>query len=218
MILRHRVLALTALISIGRLETAAAQVEAQVFFGSAVSAPLPMTIKQDGQPDIHFTARWATRPAQPTWYYAWRLGFWKNGRGWRLDHTHHKLYLINNPAGVDTFRITNGFNMLTVSRAFRHRRLTYSLGAGPVVTYPVNTIRNRKIDHDRGLHGYLLSGGTVIGMATREFPLAGGLVLSVDARGSASYVRVPVVSGRASLPNAALHLHVGLGYWLGRKT
>jgi len=194
-----------------------AQVEVQLFGGSAVNLPLPITISQTGQPDIHFTARWATRPGRATWYYAWRVGLWSGDKGWRLDHTHHKIYLTNNPPGVDTLRVTNGFNMVTVSRAFRKGNLTYSLGAGPVITYPISTIRGKKFSHDNGVGGYHLSGATVIGMATREFPIAGGLVATLDARASASYVRIPVVDGHAKIPNAAIHFHAGLGYVFGRR-
>ncbi|MGE0556321.1 MAG: hypothetical protein AB7R55_23070, partial [Gemmatimonadales bacterium] len=81
---------------------ASAQVELQLFGGSAVSAPLPITISQAGEPDIHFTARWATRPGRAARYYAWRIGFWRGNKGWRFDHTHHKIYLTNNPPEVDT--------------------------------------------------------------------------------------------------------------------
>lgn len=207
---------LLLLLGAGTPTLAPAQVEIQLFTGSALSLPLPMTVSQDGYPDVRFTARWATRPSRPTWYYAWRVGVWKRDRGWRLDHTHHKIYLLNNPAEVDTFRITNGFNIVTVSRAFRHRNLTASIGAGPVVTYPISTVRGKKFDHDSGLHGYHLSGGSLMLMATREFPLVEGLVLSLDARGSLSYVSVPIVDGHAHVPNAALHLHAGLGYVFGR--
>ncbi len=215
-----RRLVLVFAISLGTVATtpreASAQIEAQIFFGSAQSLPLPISIVQAGEPDLHFTARWATRPSRPTWYYAWRIGVWRGNRGWRLDHTHHKIYLTNPPAEVQQFQITNGFNIATISRAFRSNHLTYSLGAGPVITYPISRVRGKKIDHDRGWNGYVISGGSVVGMVTREFPITGGLVLSLDARASASYVRVPVVDGHASVPNAALHLHAGLGYRFGQ--
>jgi hypothetical protein len=196
--------------------TAQTTIEAQLFMGSALSAPLPVTISQTGQPDVRFTAHWDTNPLRPTFYYAARLGLWRGGRGWRMDLTHHKLYLTGSrPSEVQEFRITNGFNMVTVSRAFRRNRFTYSFGAGPVITYPINTIRGRRLDHEGGWDGYHLSGGTMVAMATREVPLWRRLFLSVDARGSASYVKVPVVDGHATVPNAALHLHLGVGYTLG---
>ena len=191
---------------------AAQRVELQVFLGSAISAPSPLTISQDGQPDIHFTAHWATRPTESTRYFAWRIGLWRGNRGWALDHTHHKIYLTNFPPEVQAFRITNGVNMLTLSRTFRHGPFSYSFGAGPVFAFPISTIRGKKLTHDRGVGGYVLWGGSLMVMATRRFRLVRGLSLSLDARASASYLRVPVVEGHAAVPLAALHLHAGLGY------
>lgn len=209
-------LAIVALLG-ARPGVAQTQVEAQVFFGSAISAPSPLTITQAGEPDLHFTAHWSTQPTRPTWYYAWRIGLWKGNRGWRLDHTHHKVYLDNPPPEVEAFRITNGFNIISLSRAFREHHLTWSLGAGPVITFPISTVRGKKYEHDNGVDGYHLSGGSLIAMATREFPLIEGLELSLDGRASLSYVRVPIVDGHASVPNAALHFHVGLGYRFGKR-
>jgi hypothetical protein len=192
---------------------ASAQLELQAFLGSSVSAPTPLSITQRGLPDLDFTAHWATRPFLDTWYYAGRIGVWSGNRGWVFDYTHHKIYLSNPPAEIQKFRITNGMNMFTLSRGFRHGAFSYALGAGPVVTFPINRVRGQKLGIGRGfLGGYFLSGGTLMASATRRFPLAAGVFLSLDGRVSATYVRVPVANGHASVPNLALHLHGGLGY------
>ncbi|MGH7515098.1 MAG: hypothetical protein ACREOQ_19510 [Gemmatimonadales bacterium] len=201
----------------GRATPVRAQVELQGFLGSSVSLPTPLTISQEGEPDIHFTAHWATRPWLDTWYYGGRIGVWSGNRGWLLDYTHHKIYLTNRPPEVQRFRITNGMNLFTVSRGFRHGLLSYAIGAGPVITFPVNRIRDRRLPEKRGfLGGYLLSGGNLMASATRQFPLTDGLFFSLDGRLSATYVRVPVAGGHASVPNLALHFHAGLGYAIGR--
>ncbi|HEX3274158.1 MAG TPA: hypothetical protein VHR43_04825 [Gemmatimonadales bacterium] len=190
-----------------------AQVEFQAFLGSSVSAPSPLSITQAGQPDVRFTAHWATRPWLDTWYYAGRVGLWSGDRGWLFDFTHHKIYLTNGPAEVQKFRITNGMNLFTVSRGFRRGPWSYALGAGPVITFPINRIRGRKLESGRGfLGGYFLSGGNLMASVTRRFPLTSGFFLSLDGRLSAIYVRVPVAGGHASVPNGALHVHVGLGF------
>lgn len=191
---------------------AVAQIEIQGFFGSALSAPIPITIAQAGQPDLHFAPHWSTRPTEPTWYYAARIGWWRGNRGWRLDHTHHKVYLDNPPAAVTDFRITNGFNIFTLSRAFRSGRLSYSVGAGPVVTFPISTVRGLTWPRTTGSRAYRLSGASMIAMVTREVPLGAGFVLSLDARTSASFARIPVATGHASVPVVAFHFHAGLGF------
>jgi hypothetical protein len=194
-----------------------AQVELQGFFGSSVSLPTPLTITQHGEPDIHFTAHWATRPFLDTWYYGGRIGVWSGNRGWLFDFTHHKIYLTNGPDEVQQFRITNGMNLFTVSRGFRRGLFSYAIGAGPVITFPINRVRNRRLSGDRGFWGgYFLSGANLMASATRQFPLAAGVFFSLDGRVSASYVRVPVAGGHASVPNLALHFHAGLGYGIGK--
>jgi hypothetical protein len=200
----------------GRPTPVRAQVELQGFFGSSVSLPTPLTISQEGEPDIHFTAHWATRPWLDTWYYGGRIGVWSGDRGWLFDFTHHKIYLTNRPPEVQRFRITNGMNLFTVSRGFRHGLFSYAIGAGPVITFPINRVRDRKLQGDRGFFGgYFLSGANLMASATRQFPLAAGIFFSLDGRLSATYVRVPVAGGHASVPNLALHFHAGLGYAIG---
>jgi hypothetical protein len=193
------------------------QIEVQAFFGSSFSAPTPLSITQRGQPDLRVTAHWATRPFRPTWYYAGRIGFWRGNRGWLLDFTHHKMDMTDRPAGIQQFEILNGANMMTVSRGFRRGKLSWAMGAGPIVTFPVNRVRGRALERGRGFFGgYFLSGANVMASATRQVPLPLGFLLSVDARASASYMRIPVADGHAAVPNVALHLHAGVGYSLPR--
>jgi hypothetical protein len=190
-----------------------AQIEVQLFLGASVSAPSPLSIEQRQQPDLRFTAHWATRPFQDALYYAARVGLWQGSRGWAFDFTHHKIYLTNPPAAVQQFRITNGLNLLTVSRTFRRGEFSFGLGAGPVVTFPRTRIRDQRLEEGRGFWGgYFLSGGHLMASATRRFPLSGRLFFSLDGRASATYLRLPVGNGHASVPNFALHFHGGLGY------
>jgi hypothetical protein len=197
--------------------TALAQIEAQAFLGSAVSMPLPLTITQHDHPDIRVTAHWATRAFRPTWYYAARLGLWRGNRGWLVDFTHHKLDMFHRPSSIQQFEITNGLNLLTLSRGFRSGKFSWAVGAGPAFTFPVNRVRGLELQRGRGFFGgYFLSGLTAMGSATRRFPLFAGAFLSLDGRLSATYVRVPVADGHASLPNLGLHFHLGLGYEVPR--
>jgi hypothetical protein len=196
---------------------ALAQIEVEGFLGSSFSAPTPLSITQHGQPDLHVTAHWATRPFRPTWYYAGRIALWRGNRGWLLDFTHHKMDMTDRPPEIQQFEIFNGVNMLTVSRGFRHGKLSWALGAGPVITFPVNRVRGLALKRGRGFFGgYFLSGANLMASATRHIPLPLGFLLSVDARASASYMRVPVANGHASVPNVALHLHAGVGYTVPR--
>jgi hypothetical protein len=196
---------------------AMAQIEVEGFLGSSVSAPSPLWITQRGQPDLHLTGHWATRPFRPTWYYSGRIGLWRGNRGWLLDFTHHKMILIDRPSTIQQFALSNGVNIVTVSRGFRRGHFSWAIGAGPTFTFPLNRIRGEALERGRGFFGgYFLSGATAMASATRHFPLLFGSFLSVDGRVSASFLRVPVAEGHATVPNLALHLHAGVGYALPR--
>jgi hypothetical protein len=202
---------------VGMAPPAFAQIEVEAFLGTSFSSPSPLSIAQHGQPDLHVTAHWATRPFHPTWYYAGRIGLWRGDRGWLFDFTHHKMEMTNRSSSIQQFKILNGVNMLTLSRGFRRGKFSWAVGAGPVVTFPVNRVRGRALERGRGFFGgYFLSGANVMASATRHVPLPLGFLFSLDARASASYMRVPVADGHASVPNLAVHVHAGVGYALPR--
>lgn len=190
-----------------------AQVSLEAMGGAAFNAPTPLSISQAGQPDLSFTAHYSTRPLVTTRYYAFRVGLWSGRTGWVVDFLHHKLYLENPPPEVQDFRITYGYNLLTLSRAWRQNWATLSLGAGPVIANPHSEIRGKLRPRTGGvLRGYYLSGLTLLGGANRRAYFGARVFATFDAQVSASYARVPVAEGHAVAPNLALHLKVGLGY------
>ena len=214
---RRRVAGLVGAILLASARPALAQIEVEGYLGSSLNSPSPLSISQQGQPDIHVTAHWATRPFRPTWYYAGRIGLWSGDRGWLLDFTHHKAYMIDRPASIQQFEISNGINMMTLSRGFRRNKLSWAIGAGPVITFPLNRVRGQELARGRGFFGgYFLSVVTAMAGATRHVPLFAGAFLSLDGRLSATYLRVPVANGHASVPNFAAHFHIGLGYGIPR--
>jgi hypothetical protein len=40
---------------------------------------------------------------------------------WAIEYLHHKLYLSNPPAEVQSFAISHGYNLFAVNRGFRLR-------------------------------------------------------------------------------------------------
>ena len=124
--------------------------------------------------------------------------------------------MIDRPGSIQQFEISNGVNLVTVSRGFRSGKFSWAIGGGPVITFPRNRVRG--LEHARGqgfFGGYFLSGDGD-GERHRHIPLFAGAFLSLDGRLSATYVRVPVANGHASVPNLAAHLHLGLGYGVPR--
>lgn len=196
-----------------RPAAARAQTTLEAYLGTSYSLPLPVSISQAGFPDLDFTAHFHTDPWENTWYYQFRLGLWKGDRAWLIEVLHHKLYLDDDdphPPEVRRFDITNGWTMFSLSRGWRFHQTTLEAGGGFTVVYPITDIRGRR-NGNNGLAGYSLSGVNLIGTINQRFPLGKRLFFAAESRASVSYARVPVNGGHASVPNAAIHFHVGAG-------
>ncbi len=186
----------------------------EAHLGGAWSVPLRLTIRQDGHEDLSLTARWKAKALEPPLYYVYRVATWREGRGWALDLTHHKLHLANRPSEVEDFAVSHGYNLLTLHQLIERGNWRYGPGIGIVIAHPESEVRGRRFDEHRGMfrEGYYVSGPTtsLLGGYTRE--VAGSLYVTWEVRLTGSYARVPIAGGRADVPNLALHGTVGLGW------
>jgi hypothetical protein len=191
-----------------------AQVTIDAFSGTAFNLHTHLSISQEGESDLDFTAHYKTRPLEDTPYFGARVSLWKGNRAWAFTLVHHKLYLENPPPEVRYFRITYGFNMGTVGLAWRHGKLSYNVGVGAVVTHAASMVRGKRYLGNGGPlnRGYTFSGVTALGGLQYKVPLSHALYLSAETMASASYIEVQVKDGKARVPAAAFHLHAGLGY------
>jgi hypothetical protein len=191
-----------------------AQVTVDAFTGTAFNLHTRLSISQSGEPDLGFTAHYSTRPTEDTPYFGARIAIWKNNRAWVGTLVHHKLYLENPPPEVEWFRITYGFNMATLGLGWRHGNLSYTVGAGAVITHASNSVRGKRYLGTGGPlnRGYTFSGVTALGSLQYKLPLSHALYVSGETMASVSYIEVSVKDGQAHVPAAALHLHAGVGY------
>ena len=209
-----KILAVTLLLM---LPTAArAQWAVEAFLGTAVSAPSNLTIRQAGEPDISFTAHYATKPFKSSSapYYGFRVSRWWNRWGAFFDDLHHKLYLTNNPPEVEKFEITYGYNLFSLGAGYRVGQWSFLAGAGPVITNPTSVVRGDFKAHEGGIFGsgYYVDGAQVQLGVNRRFRVVGVFFVSADVRGSFGWARVDVVNGDADVPNYALHFLLGVGF------
>jgi hypothetical protein len=196
----------------------AAQWRLEGWFGQAANLNTPLTLTQEGQPDIEIDADWSTRPWRPTWYYATRVSRWSGNSAWAFEYMHHKLYLDNPPPEVIRFRITNGVNMLLVERHWRVSGWELGVGAGPTLAVPVSTVRRKDYGKAEGVFGsrYNLSGGTVMATVARRIKLLPHLRGTGAIKLTLTHLDVPIAEGRGRLNNVALHFQYGLSLDEGR--
>jgi len=183
------------------------------FLGSSISAHSPLTIEQAGQPTLRFTAHYATRPTEPSIYYAVRVSRWWTQWGAVLGYVHQKIYLTNNPPEVESFKVTYGYNLTGIGAGYLTGGWTLFGTVGPVVANPASTVRGKTQEHEDGIFG---SGNHVGGVnlqagVNRRFRFAGWGFGSADLRLSAAWTDVPIAEGTANTPNYAVHFLVGIG-------
>ncbi|MEO8479164.1 MAG: hypothetical protein ABI542_05965 [Gemmatimonadota bacterium] len=185
----------------------------EAWFGDAYNLGTPLTIEQEGEPDLHINADWSTRPWRPTWYYSGRIAKWSGNSAWAFEYMHHKLYLDNPPPEVATFRITNGINNLLVERHWRRGGWEFGVGGGPAWAVPLSRVRDKT--YSRGGGGifkshYELSGATALATVARRLKLFPYTYGSFAIKTTFTHLDVNIADGRAHLNNVALHLQYGI--------
>ncbi|AYA35830.1 hypothetical protein D3Y59_01465 [Hymenobacter oligotrophus] len=192
--------------------------EATVSGGAAFNVPSPLRIQQHGAAPLKFQARYRTKPLRPPVYYDARLATWRGRQGWALRLTHHKIILRNRPLEVQRFSITDGFNLLTLTRQWQRRGLTWAAGAGAVITHPESTVRGRAFAERGGLlgTGYFLSGPVVEAGVAKRQAIGPRWFVQAEVRATAAYVRVPIADGHANVTNLAAHALLGLGFRISK--
>jgi len=186
----------------------------QLSAGVPFSFPAPLTIAQAGEPKVRLTARYRAKPFESPFYYAVRVGRWRGDRAWEVELVHDKLYLENPPPEVQGFSISHGFNLLTVNRAWERGGAICRLGGGVVVAHPESTVRGRRFPERGGPFGggYFIPGPTAQAAAEKRFALGRGLAGALEGKVTASWARVPVEGGHATVPDVAVHGLVGVGF------
>jgi hypothetical protein len=203
-------LALTALLIFSARTASAQRVSIDLLFGSAYNVPMPLTVRQDGYPDIHFTGRYDTKPFGPLApYYAARLSFWKNDRAWEVQFVHHRLFLSNTTPEVERFEVHFGYSYLLFGRAWKTHGFDLHASGGILITNPANRIRGRSLPSV----GYNVSGGGGAFTVTRDFKLADHFSVLGEGAVMAGSTSVPVVDGSARVHNVSLHGRFGVRVW-----
>lgn len=185
--------------------------ELHAFAGATFDARTPLTISQDGWPDLRFTARYDSRSFERPLYWAVRVIQDVRGRSWALDFVHQKLFLANPPPEVQRFAISHGFNLLTVGRLWPVRGFTALTGGGILIAHPENEVRGMPLDEGGRPGGYVVTGPVLAVGLGRSLRVHDRFFVSIEGRATVARAHVPVADGEARFTNAALHGLGGLG-------
>ncbi len=187
--------------------------------GAPVNIPLPISIYQDNEPDIRFTARYKSKAFTSPFYWVWRIGRWSNNKALEIESVHHKLYLINRPEEIHHFHISHGYNLLTINRAFeinlleKHKAIVRA-GAGIVLAHPENEVRGKRLDEKTGFAGlgYYISGPALNLSLAKRIDLGDHLYINIESKLNPSVANIPIADGHANVWNIHCALAFGIGW------
>jgi len=79
---------------------------------------------------------------------------------------------------------------------------------------PISTVRDKEYGERNGVFGsrYELGGATLQANVARRFRLVPFAYGSLSAKGTVTYLDVPIADGRATTMNYALHLQYGISF------
>jgi len=188
--------------------------------GEVYNVPMPLTIRQEGYPELKLTARYFTEPLTLPVYWDIRLSRWQNNKSWEFEVIHHKLYLENITPEVQKFNISHGFNMLMINRGFKKNSFRYRAGAGIVLAHPESVIRGKEFGNstDDLDMGYFLSGPVLNLSVGRPIQLSRRFYLNPEAKTTFAYSKINISDGYANVYNLAFHLILGFGAELNETT
>ena len=158
------------------------------------NVPMPLTIRQMGEPTLHLTAQYTSEPLVLPVYYDIRVGRWNHERSWEAEFIHHKLYLHNTTKEIQKFNISHGFNFLFFNRGFHHQGFRYRAGAGVVIAHPESEVRGQSFgsstrDND---WGYYLTGPALQASVNRSLYVSNRVFFNVEAKTTLAYSRVKI--------------------------
>ncbi len=181
--------------------------------GIPYNFPMPLTIRQAGENNIHLTAQYDSRPFEVPIFWDWRIGYWNNTTGWELEAIHHKLFLNNKPSEIQQFDISHGINLVIINRCFIKDGFILKAGAGISLTHPENIIRSQKLSEDSGIfnQGYYVSGPAVLFSGGKRFYFQENIFVIIESKLALSYSNVPIANGNSDVYNVAVMLTFGIG-------
>ena len=180
--------------------------------GLQYNVPMPIVIRQAGQPDIRLTARFSTRPLHEVPYYDVKLGVVHRRWAYEIELIHHKLYLDNRPPEVDTFEITHGYNPILLNAVRQQWGVSFRVGAGILLAHPQSTVRGLRFPETGGVLGWYVSGPAAQFGVSKQLDFSPRFYAGVEGKFVGAWARVPIVEGNADVPNLSLHGLVSVGW------
>ena len=184
------------------------------FMGGSISTHNSLKVKLDDHPDHTINARYSSRSFEDSHWWMTRIEKRKGNKIYSFEMIHHKIYLQNTNDIVESFSVSDGYNLLYFNIGRVKEKMRYRYGLGIIIAHPDVTIAGREPFHTPGLKGHYLAGPTMQFNVERLIWENKLYFVSLDTKLTLSYAWIPL-SDRdgetAEAPDIAVHFSLGLG-------
>tara|TARA_Y100001935_G_C17310446_1_gene515643 strand:- start:4595 stop:5374 length:780 start_codon:yes stop_codon:yes gene_type:complete len=182
--------------------------------GCSKSGTSPLTIQYEDRAHETISANYKNRCFSGSHWWAFRLENWTDQTGWGLELIHHKIYLVNTTENLESFSVSDGYNLLFLNFAKQLGDINLRVGFGGVLAHVDATVLGRTRYIRKGFQGHYLTGPAfqinvekLLWQSTTHF-------VSFDTKFTAAYAEVPISANNnelAIVPDHAIHLSISLG-------
>ena len=185
------------------------------YLGMSESFNSMLYMNLEGQDDISVeNVDWDGKAFTNSAYYAVKLEKWSHNKGYGLEWVHHKIYLASDVTGVDSYSISDGFNLLFFNKinpvSLFGDRSYLRLGIGLVFAHMDVTLTSRQRFYmDGGIRGSYLAGAAAQVTLDKWIKTYDKHFVALETKFTAAYSRGPVSTNFAEysvVPNYAFHI------------
>jgi len=187
------------------------------FMGGSMSAPNYLRFHLTEYPDETIHAVYDNKSFTDSHWWSYRIENWQGNKVKGFELVHHKIYLANTDDIIQSFSISDGYNLLYRNWGKKYGengRNRLRFGAGIAYGHPDVVIKGRERFHTKGPTGHFLGGVTVQFNYERLLYETKYNFFTMDTKLTLSYIQVPVSVGKketVEAPDIALHLSFGVG-------
>ena len=184
------------------------------YMGASVSMENQVAFHFEDRSDQVFKANWRNRSFTDSHWWSAKLDRWNGDKVNGFELIHHKIYLANPNDVVQSFSISDGYNLFYYNFGRKFDDHILRLGLGVIFAHPDVQIQGRDHYIVKGTKGHHLAGPTVqLGYERWLWDNETNFV-SLDTKLTFSYAKSPISPNRkeyAVVPDVAFHISIGVG-------
>jgi hypothetical protein len=182
--------------------------------GTPVSFDNDLILHSDGQTRV-YQAKYEAKPFSDFPYWSLRSDYWLGENAFGLELVHHKVYLKNTNDYLNSFSVSDGYNLIYLNYGRRLKKsIIVRAGFGVIFGNPDVRIKGRERYLHRHLKGMHFGGYTTQISVERWVYENQNMFVNVETKLTHSTAKLPVSTDRseyAIVPDTAIHFNVGFG-------